>query len=141
MVLAYLGSLSLSRDHPHEIMRLRVRRGDPYSIACVIFGFRQRALVEQEQRERLRRRQIVWIEPHHPSKQRLDRRWSPLRRAKLVKQRERATVRWRPLEQLDESPLCLRFVACRKRGARGTEVHCRSGLGQGIVQSSPQQRA
>ena len=66
MVLADLRPLRLGHDHAHEIVRLRVGRGDAHRVAGVDLGLRQRALGEQRQRQRLGRGQIVGIEPHDP---------------------------------------------------------------------------
>ena len=79
MVLADLGPLRLGHDHAHEIMRLRVGRGDAHGVARVNFSLRQRASAEEVQGKRLGRGQIVRIEPHDPLEQRLCRRCPALR--------------------------------------------------------------
>ncbi len=116
-MLADLGSLRLGHDHAHEIVRLRVGRGDAHGVPRVMFGLRQRAPGEEHEGERLGHRQIVGIEPHDPLEQRLGRSRPALRDAKLVEQREGADVFRRTLEKFDDEPLGLGFGARREGGA------------------------
>ena len=102
---------------------------DAHGVAGVMLGLGQRAPVEQRQRQRLRRRQIVRIEPHDPGQQRLRRRRAAFRCAKLAEQRERADILRRALENLDELPLGLRFVAGGKRRPLAAEIGGRLRLG------------
>ncbi len=122
MVLADLGPLRLGHDHAHEIVRLRVGRGDADGVAGVNLGLGQRASGEQRQGEGLGRGQIVRVEPHDPRKQRLRRRRPALAGAKLVQQREAAGVLRRALEKLDQEPLGCDGVARRQRGAGALDV-------------------
>ena len=73
MMLADLGPLRLGHDHAHEIVRLRVGRGDAHGVPGVMFGLRQRAFGEEHEGERLGHWQIVGIEPHDPLEQCLGR--------------------------------------------------------------------
>ena len=129
MVLADLRPLRLGHDHAHEVVRLRVGRGDADRVAGVKFGFRQRASGEQRQGERLGRGQIVGIEPHDPRQKRLRRRGPALAAAQLVKQREAADVLWRALEKLDQQPLGFDGVVRRQRGAAAADLRRRPWLG------------
>jgi hypothetical protein len=52
VVLADLGAVGPGHDHAHQIVRLRIHRGDPHGVAGVMLGLGQRAPVEQRQRER-----------------------------------------------------------------------------------------
>ena len=128
MVLADLGPLRLGHDHAHEIVRLRIGRRDPHRIARVKFGLRQRALGEQQKRQRLGHGQIVGIEPHDPLEQRLRRRRPVLASAKPVKQSERAAVLRRALQNLNEQPLGFDLVARRERRPGSADFGRRSGL-------------
>ena len=103
-------------------MRLRVSRGDSDSIAGVTFGFGQHTDIEQQQRERLGRREIVGIQPHDPRKQRLHGLRSILRSAQLIEQRERAHVLWRAFKKLDDPLLGLAFVVGREERAYTAKV-------------------
>ena len=65
-MLADLRAMRFGHDHAHQIVRLRVDRRDPDRIAGLDFGLGQRALAEQEERQRLGRGQVVGIEEPYP---------------------------------------------------------------------------
>ena len=102
MVLADLGPLRLGHDHAHEIMRLRIGRGDAHCVARVNFRLGEGAFREQQKRQRLGRIEIVGIEPHDAPEQRLRRRRLVLACAKLMQQRQTPDVLGRTLDKLDE---------------------------------------
>ena len=122
MMLADLRAMRLGHDHAHEIVRLRVERRDPHRVAGVMLGLGQRALAEQQKRQRLRRRQMIGIESHDPLQERLGRAPVALRGANVGEQRQRADVQRRALEEIDEQPLRLLDASRRSRRARALDV-------------------
>ena len=51
MVFADPGPMRFGQDHAHQVVRLRVLRGDAHRIAGVPLGVRQIALLHQQQRQ------------------------------------------------------------------------------------------
>jgi hypothetical protein len=89
------------------------------------FGLRQRAIGEEQKRERLGRFEIVWIEPDDAREQRLRRRRPALSRAEC----ERAAVLRRALAKLDDEPLGLGLITRRERGSGAPDFRRRRRLG------------
>ncbi len=129
MVLSDLGPMGLGHDHAHEIVRLRVRWGNPHGVARMVFGFDQRALIEKHQRKRLRRLDIVGVEAHYSGEKRLCGRLPIFSETKLVEHCERAYVPWRAFEQRDERSLGVLILARRKRRARRMKIRTRPLFG------------
>ncbi len=121
--------MGLSHDHAHEIVRLRIHRGDPHCVAGMVLGFQERPLVEQHQGKRLRRHDIVGVEAHYSREERLRGRVAAFRDAKLVEHRERADMTRRNFQQRDELALGFVTVARRQRGARRMKIGSRPLLG------------
>jgi hypothetical protein len=120
MEFADLGPMRLGHDHAHEIVRLRVGGRETHGVARVQLGFGQRALAEQQRGERLRRRQIIGIEPDDPGEQGSRRRHLVLGAAQLIRHPQRLEMARKPLQQIDQEPRGLGGVARIERGhARG----------------------
>ena len=122
MIFADLRPLRLGHDHAHEIVRLHVGWRQAHGVAGVDLGFGQRAFAEQERGQRLRRRQIVGIEPHDAIEQRL-RRGRVLRgAADLIKQPQRVEMARKALQKIDQELRGFGRVAGAERCARAVDL-------------------
>ena len=113
-----------------------------HGVASVMLGLRQRALAEQEERQRLGGGKVVGIEPHDPLPERLGR--APVGPAPrgFPRAAPAPDVQRRALEQIDEQRSAFVDLAAAARAAPArSRSGSGAGFGQAAVASSEQQRS
>ena len=90
MIFADLGTLRLGQDHAHQVVRLRVLRGDADGVAGLDLGFLDGAAAKQQERAFVGGGQVVGVEGDDAADERLGGGQVPLVLSDLVQDRQGA---------------------------------------------------
>jgi len=107
MVFAGLRPIGLGHDHAHQIVRLRIFRGNAHTVAGVGLGLGYCSFGQQRDSQLVRRPQGVGVQLHDTAQQRLGGSVTDIGPADPPPCRQRVGLRWRQLRHLMAQPLGL----------------------------------